>query len=547
MAPARTTKYTRTLATALFLSVAVPPATIVVTATTAETAQAFDLKKAGRKIRKDFGKAGKNLGKVRKQVTRDLQKNGAGRKLVTGIGVGILAGIATDSPAAGILAGVAVAAAPDLFKKQLYDAHGRDMDWAGSVHSGKRRIVTPPGRQISSERRAEVNAAVKEDVKDVQRALAQLGLYTKAIDGDFGPGSRAGVKEFQRGLGNAETGILTAEERHRLFIQAQQDGYVRQASLGTKPKATVNDEPSTKPVAVNAIKEYRLAKSRFDILSQDALRVGAITAVTAAALNPDGSVTLEVTDASGVNKTTVSGPIGNIYAEPHALADEWARIYYRDDSTGEAVILNTRDDFATVDDAKMWIDEVNEQVTLLRKLTGEAPLEPDTRMASTEPEVVAPQASGSSSVAADDDGAIRLAETDAAAVKDPEETVKSSSDAVADDSDVVLASFDEPAETCREMIYVSFEFPEDRDTINHYNIEPPEGAIWFDNGGSTGTFLGSCVHGEYQYSYVHVEKDSEGAQWTQNKREGSFMLASNSEQCSINLNTPTGSAELECF
>jgi peptidoglycan hydrolase-like protein with peptidoglycan-binding domain len=52
---------------------------------------------------------------------------------------------------------------------------------------------------------------------DVQASLQALGHYSMAIDGIFGPGTRAAIRAFQRDLGRAETGRLTAYERDKLF------------------------------------------------------------------------------------------------------------------------------------------------------------------------------------------------------------------------------------------------------------------------------------------------------------------------------------------
>lgn len=55
---------------------------------------------------------------------------------------------------------------------------------------------------------------------DVQTALQALGHYRMAIDGIFGPGTRAAIRAFQRDLGHTETGRLTAFQRDKLFEMA---------------------------------------------------------------------------------------------------------------------------------------------------------------------------------------------------------------------------------------------------------------------------------------------------------------------------------------
>lgn len=564
---------------ALAMAPVTPAATgLLVTVSTAamtQPAQAFDVRKAGRAF-------GRDLNNARRKAIQQVSPKGGqnhGRNIAIGVGAGLLVGIATDSVAAGIVTGVAVAAAPVIFKQDLYDSYGREMEWSGNVNSRQQRIVVSPGRSVSDEERQAVNAQIKQDHKDVQTALKQLGLYSLKIDGDFGPGSRAGVKEFQRSLGNPETGVLTAEERHRLFIRAREDGYVRVAALGT-PNSAISGvfEPEPVPKAivapiVIAIPEYRLAKSRFDALNEDYLMAGTISAVTAARLEPDGSIVLDVEDASG-NTQTLTGPVGGIYAEPHPLADEWVRVYYRAQDGSDPVTLNTRDHFQSAQDAQVWTTELNDSVILLRRLTGETVEEPETQVASIPagPDASAPNATmtdtnipitgvpqtaeadtpqadtdlqdGDTVIKAGPDGTIQIpAEPDPPLDNSAQET-----DAGGQETRVAsLKGFESEPETCRQSVYISWQFPEGHDTISHYNITPPDGAIMFDNGDSTAYFTGSCVQGEYAFSYVHIEKGDEEKDWKHHKHEGHFVLASNAEQCSVNLNSPAGSAELECF
>jgi hypothetical protein len=56
----------------------------------------------------------------------------------------------------------------------------------------------------------------------IQFALRQLGLYAAAIDGDFGPRTRAGIETFQRLRGFAPTGVLDAAQTRLLYELAGQ-------------------------------------------------------------------------------------------------------------------------------------------------------------------------------------------------------------------------------------------------------------------------------------------------------------------------------------
>jgi N-acetylmuramoyl-L-alanine amidase len=72
-------------------------------------------------------------------------------------------------------------------------------------------------------------------VKAVQTALAELGLYTGPIDGDYGPGTEAGVEEVQREAGievDGEYGSETAAALNELY---------QERVLTEKPVAEVGD------------------------------------------------------------------------------------------------------------------------------------------------------------------------------------------------------------------------------------------------------------------------------------------------------------------
>ena len=50
----------------------------------------------------------------------------------------------------------------------------------------------------------------------VQQDLQRLGLYSGAIDGLFGSGTRSGIRAFQAAIGEPETGTLSVDQRVRL-------------------------------------------------------------------------------------------------------------------------------------------------------------------------------------------------------------------------------------------------------------------------------------------------------------------------------------------
>lgn len=540
-----------------------------------DTSQALDFKKMGKQLRNDIGKA-----------TKSLNKNGVGKRIIQGVGVGLLVGgITGDSPAAAII-GVALIAAPEVFKEDMARKYGDEMAWSACTRCYKQRIILAPGRSVSDEKRSAVATKVKEDIKDIQQALANLGLYKKKIDGDFGSGSRTAVKQFQGSIGEPETGYLTAEQRYLLFTRASEAGYVRQAaldrvdeSIGAPVKVSPQrvSAPSVTP-AIKAIPEYRLAQSQFDRFAADFLMAGGLSAVTAAQLQPDGMAAIEVQPAGGGDPRKIVASMTDLEIRPHDLSDQWVRITYNDPLPGAGPItLNTRDDFTSVDEASAWLRDGQGKVSMLSRLTGA--VQPPTLIAggvAEAPEVASadPAPAPATDATAGADGRIVLnAPEQAAAPKpsaqtaqttpQPAENTQPQQVAAAEDGTIRVSGIEAPVEpesnslsgfddgavgkTCRQSIYVSFQFPDGDDPISHLNILPPEGTIMMDNGDSTAYFTGSCIQGDYDFSYVAIDEGKEARDWKDFKRQGSFEIASNSEQCSVNLNTPDGSASMQCY
>ena len=53
--------------------------------------------------------------------------------------------------------------------------------------------------------------------EDIQRALSWVGVYTAGIDGDFGPGTRRAMSDWQASQGFGVTGVLTTDQRAQLL------------------------------------------------------------------------------------------------------------------------------------------------------------------------------------------------------------------------------------------------------------------------------------------------------------------------------------------
>ena len=73
-----------------------------------------------------------------------------------------------------------------------------------------------PVETLADARRAE--AALSRDARlDIQRALQWAGVYSAAIDGAFGPGTRAAIAAWQTAQGAEPTGVLLTAERLALI------------------------------------------------------------------------------------------------------------------------------------------------------------------------------------------------------------------------------------------------------------------------------------------------------------------------------------------
>lgn len=59
-------------------------------------------------------------------------------------------------------------------------------------------------------------AQTPTEIEQVQRALMWLGLYPGPIDGEVGPGTTGGIKQFQGNLDQQQTGVLTPAQTAKL-------------------------------------------------------------------------------------------------------------------------------------------------------------------------------------------------------------------------------------------------------------------------------------------------------------------------------------------
>lgn len=344
-------------------------------------------------LKKKFKNFGNKIKRGGKKIDRGLKKGG-GKRIIQGIGGGLIAyGIIDGSPAAAII-GVTLVAAPEIFKKDIAKNYGDELNWSGCTRCNKKRIVAQPGLDVSKDQRNVINARVKEDVKDIQSALKRLGYYKIAVDGDYGPGTRRGVSRFQESIGARQTAYLSAEQRHLLFKEAEEKGFTRKAALDHIEGTIAKPVPAALfvPVASNAaigspnieldggtgpgepapmIAEFKLAQSQFNKFTDEFLKSGEQAVVTNAALLPDGRIELQVKNLSTNGEETLIGTIGDVKFKPHRLAEEWVQIFYdTGDISKTRTLLNTRDDFETVDAANVWTRKAHQRVRILAELTG---------------------------------------------------------------------------------------------------------------------------------------------------------------------------------
>ncbi|MEM8750007.1 MAG: peptidoglycan-binding domain-containing protein [Pseudomonadota bacterium] len=342
----------------------------------------------------------KDLGKKFKRKVRKFKKNKRlQRKILKGaviVGGAVVAGKVIGgkggfSPAAAIIVGGALAAAPHAFQRDMAHRYRGDYGWAGCVSCGRKKIVVAPGRKASKQKKAQVSQAVKDDVITIQSALQALGLYKIKIDGDYGRGTKKAVRTFQAGLGEKQTGVLTARQRAALFYEAGKKGYIREgyeqpgavagtvvpqvataavvpAVLTTQQQSV--EEPAEEPF-VRAIGDFRLASSQLARFTKSHLKSGELSSVVDTKLKPDGMIelTTEVLGQSGSKKVTKLVGVENIYFEPHAVSDQWVRVVVQEPGSDNRQTINTVDSFETAEEAHAWMMKSEKQIAMLAKLT----------------------------------------------------------------------------------------------------------------------------------------------------------------------------------
>ena len=86
----------------------------------------------------------------------------------------------------------------------------------GAVVTPEPEPVAEPDETLAEARRAEA-ALSRDERQAIQSALQWFGFYASAIDGAFGPGTRASMAAWQAAQGAEETGVLTTKQRSALI------------------------------------------------------------------------------------------------------------------------------------------------------------------------------------------------------------------------------------------------------------------------------------------------------------------------------------------
>lgn len=463
--------------------------------------------------------------------------------VLTAVGAGLVIGGVLQGngiPAAtGLAIGTLLVVTSPQFQREMARVYGSDWGWSGCTSCGARRVVTVPGRTITSEDERRVRAEVIQDIKNIQQALKALGLYTKAIDGDYGPGTKKGVGLFQSELNATPTTTLTADQRAVLFDRAANVGFVRDG-YEVKPTlaaAVVDQSGAVEP----KIKEFKLATSQFNKFAEEFLISGEMSSVSDYRLRGDGLIEITL---DGTGENMVFG-IEQVKLSAHDISDQWVRVVV-ETASGDAIVLNTVDTFDSAVEASEWINRGYKRVGLLATLS--------ERNAPVAPQPVIIVANDDQTDTGKSDGAqIQVDQSESVPSgtimvgTSPEKQQLEVAVQIPSPQPEAVASLQlASAQQCREAVYISFNFPGDDNPIMHYNISPPEGTLMMDNGDSTAYFAGNCVQGEYGYKYVFIDKTNENT-YDPQVREGVFLVASTSEQCDVNLNDPIGSAIVRCF
>lgn len=172
-----------------------------------------------------------------------------------------------------------------------------------------------------------------EEVKQIQNALQKKGLYSGSIDGIYGKGTQAAVKNFQQQNGLNSDGIAGPQTLKALEVGSTGNGSGGEATnnngdealLARMISAESRGEPYEGQVAVGAVILNRVEHPSFpDSISGVMYQPGAFTAIV------DGQFNEPISDSAyRAAKDALNGqdPTGGAiyYYNPKKTSNKWMR------------------------------------------------------------------------------------------------------------------------------------------------------------------------------------------------------------------------------
>ena len=130
-----------------------------------------------------------------------------------------------------------------------------------------------PDETEAEARRSEA-ALTPEERRELQTALQFKGFYTAAIDGAFGPGTRASMSAWQAANGFEATGVLTTRQRAQLIESWQ----AVTRSLGLAPLVDVRAGiEMTAPLGLVAFDRYEPPFAHYEPTGDNSVRLSLIS------------------------------------------------------------------------------------------------------------------------------------------------------------------------------------------------------------------------------------------------------------------------------
>lgn len=131
---------------------------------------------------------------------------------------------------------------PERQKLEPFDQQGIAFSVGDGMVKRGRNFVAPGSDAYTTTDGSYLGNA--ERVKEVQRALLELGYDPNGIDGRHGSNTRAAIRDFQESIGAARTGTLTPNQLDTLF---QKSGITASSGTGARGETQVTVYVSVDP------------------------------------------------------------------------------------------------------------------------------------------------------------------------------------------------------------------------------------------------------------------------------------------------------------